>query len=310
MLFAFDPNATSLPPQKRRRLSDSSPKTLPTDKVQPRDVILEGGVQSTDRIVLVARKQDSVHQTDAMEVDNTAEDKIHTSGPTRYDLYRESLKVTSPTTTEAAIKSALKDVSSAHNVVDATSKGSEGDLSNGKVAKGVRFVEQTLSRPIWTRTLLHTNLGPDDILFTPNSLVIQEDTYPIHSWRYRDYGEEAPVEGVNNQNGPKKTNPSTKKRLSKKRRTKRKASTVKDSTAIGEKSSTTVDEKTTEPQPPQEVAPITTGQRTAENKIPPVKEVETKVPEVVTAKKANSQPVVAPTSAREDKEEGELSGSE
>jgi hypothetical protein len=87
----------------------------------------------------------------------------------RYDLYREVRDpLTVPSEQKVEVDESLK-------------------------PKGVRFTAEAVEKDeardpdniSWTRTLLHSNLGPQDILCIPDCLVVGDDKYAVDTWRWK-----------------------------------------------------------------------------------------------------------------------------
>lgn len=216
-----------------------------------REVILENSRSKREegRTVLIPRPQARHNDPGAMEVDADGSQESPNDTFMRYDLYRE---------TEPA------------------------------KLKGVRFVEapgkdEMREEESWTRTLLHENLGHQDILFTPGFLLVGEEKYVVDTWRWKSHAEDRKRV---TEKAAQAQLAKAKKRSVKKRKMKRKAGS-----------------ETAPAGGPSKVEGNTTGGQAME--------VPLTVPEgdatASAAQEVQSLPTDAPTISQEDREEGELS---
>ena len=167
-----------------------------------REIILANSTIEAERFILAPLPPLAHSEPDsAMQVDGGQGTSVADSFM-RYDLYRE---VRNPSITAVDPKAA---------------RANENQSAN---PKGVHFTEDVISkdeardtdRNSWTRTLLHSNLGPQDIMCIPGCLLVGDDKYPVETWRWKSDSEEGKRPGA------KASQPGrSKKRGQKKRKTK------------------------------------------------------------------------------------------
>jgi len=276
MLFALSPSSSSHT-LKRRKLE--RPHVT-------REIILAKSGQESERLILVPKPPPTPPRNDesaAMEVD---EDNARaTNGPDssltdhfiRYDLYRETRMSSSDPNMDISVDPA--------------------NPSDAIKSKGVHFTADAVKKDeaqdperLWKRELLHSDLGPLDILFIPDFVLVGEARYPVDTWRWKS----DPADGKN-------VKPSTplrlKKRGLKKRKIKGRKNKAESTGLIGEAA----------PLPlASEVTSVPKGDTEGVLELQP--DVEPKEPGESIAAQEVPQPMkTAPVAVEEDREEGELS---
>ncbi|KIM34273.1 hypothetical protein M408DRAFT_93184 [Serendipita vermifera MAFF 305830] len=246
LFFAFSDRSHAGQGAKRRKLDH--PRTY-------REVILENSNSKKEegRIVLVPKPPVPQDDAGAMDVDDPSGSPSDTF--MRYDLCRETLPSTAPKPENEPVK-----------------------------PKGVRFAEVGIKdeEESWTRTLLHSGLSHEDILFQPDCLIVQDEKYVVKTWRWKSNAEDAKrvAEWVAQL-------AKTKKHATKRRRVKKKVK----SSVVNEAQAKAGAAPKTETETPAPAAPQPEGGASA-----------------AAEKEAPPPPVVdVPVAANDDREEGELS---
>ena len=128
-------------------------KRRKTEEFTGREVILESST-SKERIVLVPKPPLPQNDPENMELDGPSDQggsEPATDAFMRYDMYRETVQP-----------------------------------PDSAKPKGVRFAEGVgKEEENWNRTLHHENLGHDDVLFTPEYLLVGEERYVVDTWRWK-----------------------------------------------------------------------------------------------------------------------------
>jgi hypothetical protein len=168
MLFALTSSSPSVHAPKRRKLDTPRPN---------REIILADSRNEKERIILVPKPpppQDEPGST--MDIDSANPvGAILTEGFMRYDLYREMRDpLTVPSEQRAELDESLKP-KGVHFAADIVNKANARDPDNAS----------------WTRTLLHSDLGPQDILCIPDCLLVGDDKYTVETWRWKSEPEDA-----------------------------------------------------------------------------------------------------------------------
>jgi hypothetical protein len=161
MLFALTSSSTPLHVPKRRKLDPPRPN---------REIILASSRAELERFILVPKPPPQNNPDSAMEIDDVnAPGSSVANSFMRYDLYRE--------------------------VRDPPTMPGEQKVEVGEPVKqkGVHFTAEVVDKDeardpdniSWTRTLLNSDLGPQDILCIPDCLIVGDDKYVVDTWRWK-----------------------------------------------------------------------------------------------------------------------------